>query len=81
MKISKLISPKTQRGQGMSEYLIMVGVIAVGAIVVFGEFGGIVEDQVANATDKLSGATAGGTAGTVAATTGSNNSLNLLDEI
>lgn len=66
MKISKLISPKTQRGQGMSEYLIMVGVIAIGAIVVFGEFGGIVEEQVASAANALNGTAPAGVAGVVA---------------
>ena len=76
MKISKLISPKTQRGQGMSEYLIMVGVIAIGAIVVFGEFGGIVEDQVANVTSRLTGSAAG--SGTIGVPVGSDNTTNSL---
>ncbi|MBV1880585.1 MAG: hypothetical protein KUG82_03085 [Pseudomonadales bacterium] len=72
MKISKLISSQAQRGQGMSEYLIMVGVIAISAIVVFGAFGTVVEEQTANAANLLGGTTIGATTTTVAAPSPSN---------
>jgi len=50
MKTSKIASrtefKKSIRGQGMSEYMIIVGVIAAAAIGTFGLFGGTVEDQM-----------------------------------
>ena len=58
MNISKFFSPasrQSQNGQGMSEYLIMVGVIAVASIVVFGTFGDTMEQQVNAAANALAG--------------------------
>lgn len=44
-----------QRGQGMTEYIIIVGVIAVSAIGVFGYFGDTIQNQVAGMSAELSG--------------------------
>lgn len=44
-----------QRGQGMSEYIIIVALIAVGAIGVFTAFGGTIRNQVAGMSNELSG--------------------------
>lgn len=46
---------KNQRGQGMSEYIIIVALIAVGAIGVFVSFGGTIRQQVAGMAMELSG--------------------------
>lgn len=58
------------RGQGMTEYIIIVGVIAIAAIGVFGFFGDVVKTQTAGMASELAGAdgsTAQGTAETRAA--------------
>ena len=53
---SKKSPAKTnQRGQGMSEYIIIVALIAVGAIGVFTAFGGTIRQQVAGMANELSG--------------------------
>ena len=66
-----------QRGQGMSEYIIIVAMVAVGAIAVFTNFGGVIRNQVAGMANELSGssgaaniisAKADGTAATAAGT-------------
>ena len=46
-----------QRGQGMSEYIIIVAMVAVGAIAVFTNFGGVIRNQVAGMANELSGTT------------------------
>lgn len=59
-----------ERGQGMTEYIIIVGVIAIAAISVFGLFGDTVENQIAGMAEELSGGngtTAQGQAATSAA--------------
>jgi Flp pilus assembly pilin Flp len=64
---------KTQRGQGMTEYIIIVALIAVAAIGVYSWFGKAVREQTAAITNEVagkSGATAITAAGT-AATSGS----------
>jgi Flp pilus assembly pilin Flp len=48
-------SKKRQRGQGMSEYIIVVALIAVGAIGVFTAFGGTIRHQVAGMSAELAG--------------------------
>jgi Flp pilus assembly pilin Flp len=58
---------KSQRGQGMSEYIIIVAMIAVGAIAVFTNFGGVIRSQVAGMANELAGQD--GTANVTAATT------------
>lgn len=61
MKLSKIISrtesKKSIRGQGMSEYMIILGVIAAAAIGTFGYFGGTVEEQMGTMTKALTGTT------------------------
>ena len=53
---SKKPSAKTkQRGQGMSEYIIVVALVAVGAIGVFTAFGATIRQQVAGMASELSG--------------------------
>lgn len=51
---------KRQRGQGMSEYIIIVALIAVGAIGVFVAFGGTIRQQVAGMAMELSGQSGAG---------------------
>ena len=72
---SKKPSAKTnQRGQGMSEYIIVVALVAVGAIGVFTAFGGTVRNQVSAMANELAGKSgttqveAAGTAATAGAT-------------
>ena len=48
-------SNKSQKGQGMTEYLIMVGVIAIGALGVFGYMGEALEEQVVGVSAEISG--------------------------
>ena len=44
-----------QCGQGMTEYIIIVGVIAIAAIGAFGYFGDAVEHQIAGMAHELGG--------------------------
>ena len=44
-----------QRGQGMTEYIIIVAVIAIAAIGVFGYFGDAVENQVSGMAAEVAG--------------------------
>jgi len=44
-----------QGGQGMSEYIIIVALIAVVSIGVFAAFGGVIRHQVAGMANELSG--------------------------
>ena len=56
IKFTKRISfAARQRGQGMSEYIIIVALIAVGAIGVFTAFGGTIRHQVAAMTLEIAG--------------------------
>ena len=43
------------RGQGMTEYIIIVALIAVGAIAAVGLFGGVVKDSFSNMAQALAG--------------------------
>lgn len=73
-KYTSVASKSRQRGQGMSEYIIIVAMIAVGAIAVFTSFGGVIRNQVAAMAMEMSGqdgktnVTAAQTAGTAAQT-------------
>ena len=62
MKLSQTIArtraKKNVRGQGMSEYLIIVALIAVAGIAVMGLFGGAARNQVAGLANELSGGSA-----------------------
>lgn len=44
-----------QAGQGMSEYIIVVALVALAAITVVGMFGGVVQAQFSNMAAALSG--------------------------
>lgn len=56
---------KAQRGQGMTEYIIIVALIAIGAIGVYQAFGTIVRGQTSVAASTLAGAASGGARGAV----------------
>ena len=60
MKFNNTSSRKNVRGQGMSEYLIIVALIAVAGIAVMGLFGGAARNQVAGLATELSGGNANG---------------------
>lgn len=49
------LNQKKNFGQGMTEYIIIVGVIAIAAIGAFGFFGDTVEHQMAGMALELSG--------------------------
>lgn len=51
----KTLSPRRIAGQGMTEYLIIVALIAVAAIGVYGLFGSAVRNQVASMAAELGG--------------------------
>ena len=63
--------PMTQRGQGMTEYIIIVALIAIAAIAVYQYFGNTVRNQTAAVANELAGndGTAAKTAAQTAATT------------
>jgi type IV pilus assembly protein PilA len=46
---------RKQRGQGMTEYIIIVALIAIAGIVVFAAFGDVVKNQTASMARELSG--------------------------
>jgi Flp pilus assembly pilin Flp len=48
-------SKRRIKGQGMTEYIIIVGVIGIAAISVFGLFGDTVENQIAGMAQELAG--------------------------
>ncbi len=48
-------SKRQQRGQGMTEYIIITALIAIAAIVVFAAFGDTVKNQTAAMAKELSG--------------------------
>jgi Flp pilus assembly pilin Flp len=53
--LNRTQSKVRQHGQGMSEYIIIVALIAVGAIGVFTAFGGTIRNQVAGMSAELTG--------------------------
>lgn len=63
-------SRKKILGQGMTEYIIIVGVIAIAAIGVFGYFGDVVEQQVAGMASELSGGDGSASQGAAATSAG-----------
>ena len=67
------VGNKKQRGQGMSEYIIIVALIAVGAIGVFTAFGGTIRNQVAGMAQELAGKD--GTASVTAAGTAADKAV------
>lgn len=56
---TRVVGANKQRGQGMTEYIIIVALIAIAAIGVYTNFGKTVKDQVAGVTAGLAGDTGG----------------------
>lgn len=52
-------TPRRVRGQGMTEYIIIVALIAIGAIAVYLSFGDVVRGQTALIASTLAGEAAG----------------------
>ena len=50
---------KRNRGQAMVEYIIIVGVVAIAALVLFGMFGDKIKLKLGGAVDALDGGTSG----------------------
>ena len=73
------LGKKRSLGQGMTEYIIIIGVIAVAAIGVFGYFGDTLKNQASGMAAELSGGdaanniTAAQTSATAAATASVNH--------
>ena len=59
---------RQQRGQGMTEYIIITALIAIAAITVFAAFGDVIRGQTAQMASELAGDH--GTTGKTAATAG-----------
>lgn len=57
-KHSRKMNSKKVTGQGMSEYLIIVGLIAVAGIAVMGLMGGTVRNQVGGMAQEIAGGNA-----------------------
>ncbi len=68
--LKKLGSLKNARGQGLSEYLIIVALIAVASIAVIGLFGGTARQQVAGLALEISGTDSSTVVGNAATTAG-----------
>ena len=71
---------RKQLGQGMTEYIIIVALIAITAITVYNIFGDTVRGQVGDMAAELGGGDAAGSgaaAGTVAATEGAKTDYSL----
>ena len=66
--MNRISTKKRQLGQGMTEYIIIVALIAVAAIGVYSFFGEAIRGQMAGMTNELSGKA--GTAGVAAAKAG-----------
>ncbi len=56
--IHRAISPSRQQGQGMTEYIVIVALIAVAAIAVYQFFGQTIRSQTAGIAQEVSGQTA-----------------------
>src|SRR5580704_6740555 len=74
INFNKRISGKKQLGQGMTEYIIIVALVAIGAIGVYNLFGKTVRDQTTAMAYGLAGDRANSTAQSNAAETDANNS-------
>ncbi|WP_416395002.1 Flp family type IVb pilin [Allohahella sp. A8] len=76
--IKKPNLPKKILGQGMTEYIIIVALIAVAAIGVYGLFGSAVRNQVASMASEMGGTE--GAAATAAATAAGTSAVTLAEE-
>lgn len=72
-KMKTTTQKRKQFGQGMTEYIIIVALIAVAAIAVFGAFGKTIRGQMASITGAVAGNTGVATQGNTAAQTGANS--------
>ena len=61
IRLQQRPSGRRQFGQGMTEYIIIVALVAIAAIAVYSAFGGAVRGQMASITSQLGGN--GGVAG------------------
>jgi len=59
-RVSKELHRRRQHGQGMTEYIIIVALIAIAAIGVYSFFGQTVRQQTAGMAKELSGQSASG---------------------
>jgi pilus assembly protein Flp/PilA len=55
MKIRSVTFKRRQFGQGMTEYIIIVALVAIAGIAVWAAFGNVAEEQVASISLELSG--------------------------
>ena len=55
--------PRRKRGQGMTEYIIVIAIVAIGAILIIGVFGKQIKNTFARIAQALSGTTKGADAG------------------
>ena len=55
--LNRLVSKIKIRGQGMTEYLVILGLIAIAAIAVFSFFGQTMRNQVAGMAKEVGGET------------------------
>jgi Flp pilus assembly pilin Flp len=55
--MKRIIGSKKQLGQGMTEYIIIVALIAIGSVALFSAFGGVVRHQVSAITLGLTSST------------------------
>ena len=76
-KVHSIGQKKKQLGQGMTEYIIIVALIAVAAIGAYGWFGSAVKHQVAGLANEISGTSA--SAQQTAAATAATNSAAAAD--
>lgn len=74
LRHSLLNLPKRQTGQGMTEYIIIVALIAVAAIGVYSFFGQTIRNQVSGLASEVSGDTAGADSARKAATSSASSS-------
>lgn len=65
---------RRQRGQGMTEYIIIVALIAVAAIGVYAAFGKVIRNQTAGLAQEMAGSSNSSTAIQNAGTAGNNAS-------
>src|ERR1700674_5613488 len=62
IKFNKRVGGKKQLGQGMTEYIIIVALVAIAAIGVYSAFGHTLEYQVAQITNGVAGSISGASA-------------------
>ncbi|WJF91757.1 pilus assembly protein [Paraburkholderia bonniea] len=55
MKLTQIRNKRKQLGQGMTEYIIIVALIAVSAIGVYSLFGQTIRNQTAGLTNEMAG--------------------------